>query len=774
MRLLKILPNQDFLLTPKLHDDAIPQYAILSHTWGDENQEVTFEDMIGGSGRDKVGYDKIKFCGDQVARDGLQYFWVDSCCIKKSSDSELSESLNSMFRWYRRAAKCYVYLSDVSIKEEERKGKNIETAWEQAFRHSRWFTRGWTLQELLAPRFVEFFTRDGHRLGDKQSLEQPIQEITRIPISALRGSELSRFSVEQILDWAKNRQTTRGEDWAYSLLGIFGIFMPVLYGEGRESAINRLRKEIQGASLEKESKEKRSEAKQCLQDLYVTDACADKIRIEETKGGLLLDSYRWILENGDFKQWREDQQRHLLWIKGDPGKGKTMLLCGVIDELKKSMAETHLLSYFFCQATDSRINNATAVLRGLLYMLLQQQPMLISHIQKLHDYAGKKLFEDVNAWVAVSEIFTNILQDPILQNTYFIIDGLDECTEGLLRLLDFITQKSSLSPCVKWLVSSRNWPDIEGRLDQAKNKVRLCLELNTESISTAVNIYIKHKIGQLSREKKYDEKTQHAILNHLLSNANDTFLWVALVCQNLKDIPRGRIRARLNEFPPGLDSLYKRMMKQICESKDSELYKQILASIATLYEPVTLAELTSLVEALKESSDDVESLKEIVGLCGSFLVVQIDTVYFVHQSAKDYLLAEESDKIFPSGMVETHYRIGLRSLEVLYRTLRRDIYDLGQFGFLVERAQRLAPDPLLALRYLCIYWVDHLCEWEPNSHVNRRVDLQDGGTVEAFMREKFLYWLEALSHCKSMSKGVLAMTKLDSVIQVNTKWRDHY
>ena len=180
--------------------------------------------------------------------------------------------------------------------------------------------------------------------------------------------------------------------------------------------------------------------------------------------------------------------------------------------------------------------------------------------------------------------------------------------KGLPKLLDFIIQKPSVSPHVKWLVSSRNWPPIEEQLNKAGSKVRLCLELNAESVSAAVGIYIQHEVCQLAQDKKYDDRTRDAVLEHLSLNANDTFLWVALVCQNLKNIPRGRIRARLSSFPPGLDSLYERMMKQICESEDSELCRRILASIVTVYEPITLTELTSLVEMLQESPDDVESL----------------------------------------------------------------------------------------------------------------------------------------------------------------------
>ncbi len=180
-----------------------------------------------------------------------------------------------------------------------------------------------------------------------------------------------------------------------------------------------------------------------------------------------------------------------------------MLLCGIVNELKKLMAKMDLLSYFFCQATDLRINNATAVLRGLVYLLVDQQPSLISHIRKKHDHAGKTLFEDANAWVALSEIFTNILQDPSLNSTYLLIDALDECVADLPKLLDFIVQKSSVSPRVKWIVSSRNIIDIEQRLRLGGSWVRLSLELkeNAEQVAHAVGEYIDHCVSELTQFK---------------------------------------------------------------------------------------------------------------------------------------------------------------------------------------------------------------------------------------------------------------------------------
>lgn len=153
-----------------------------------------------------------------------------------------------MYRWYGRAARCYVYLSDVSTTKRRRGDENAQNMWESAFRASEWFSRGWTLQELLAPGLVEFFSRERKRLGDKRSLSRQIYEITGIALPALQGTSLSQFSVDERFKWTQNRHTTREEDLAYCLLGIFDISMPVIYGEGRERAVNRLRKEINEAS----------------------------------------------------------------------------------------------------------------------------------------------------------------------------------------------------------------------------------------------------------------------------------------------------------------------------------------------------------------------------------------------------------------------------------------------------------------------------------------------------------------------------------------------
>jgi hypothetical protein len=145
-----------------------------------------------------------------------------------------------MFRWYRDAKKCYVYLSDVTAVGCDTDVQAHQDLWEAAFWDSRWFTRGWTLQELIAPAMVEFFSKEGKRLGNKQSLEKSIQEITGIPIQALRGNPFSDFNIAERIRWAARRQTTKEEDIVYCLLGLCEVSMPPLYGEGKEVALKRL------------------------------------------------------------------------------------------------------------------------------------------------------------------------------------------------------------------------------------------------------------------------------------------------------------------------------------------------------------------------------------------------------------------------------------------------------------------------------------------------------------------------------------------------------
>ena len=294
-----------------------------------------------------------------------------------------------------------------------------------------------------------------------------------------------------------------------------------------------------------------------------------------------------------------------------------MLLCGVINHLEE-LAATNI-SYFFCQATDKCINTVTAVLCGLIFLLIDQQSLLICYIWDKYDQAGKQLFEDANAWIALTAIFKDSLQDLVLGITYLVIDALDECTTGLNDLTRLIIQTLTANSRVKWVVSSCNWPNIEKAFSKAQN-FGLSLELNEESVSTSVATYIKFKVDTLAKDNDYDLDTHGLVQSHLVRNAGGTFLWVALVYQELAQLSAWEVdKERLAMFPPGLDGLYKRMMDQIDILRHPQLCKSILATLSAIYRPITLDELPSLVGVPDKAIGKDEALSEIIGTCGSFL-----------------------------------------------------------------------------------------------------------------------------------------------------------
>ncbi|KAK1757058.1 heterokaryon incompatibility protein-domain-containing protein [Echria macrotheca] len=235
------LINTTTLSLETFHDNEIPPYAILSHTWGEDHEELSYQDLAAGKITDppNLGMTKLRGTCKQAQKDGIKYAWIDSCCINKEDGIELSIAINSMFRWYRRAVVCYVYLADVPATDKPRDKKG------SAFQQSRWFERGWTLQELIAPRRVSFFHSEWGLLGTKTNLKNVLSSITGVPREfLLHKKDLYKGSVAQRMSWAAKRQTRLPEDLAYCLMGMFNVSMDMRYGEGGQKAFIRLQESI--------------------------------------------------------------------------------------------------------------------------------------------------------------------------------------------------------------------------------------------------------------------------------------------------------------------------------------------------------------------------------------------------------------------------------------------------------------------------------------------------------------------------------------------------
>lgn len=507
---------------------------------------------------------------------------------------------------------------------------------------------------------------------------------------------------------------------------------------------------------------------ECLQDLRVTDPHKDKDRIKDKTGGLLRDCCLWILKNDEFMRFRNDRQSRLLWISGDPGKGKTMLLCSIIDDLERDPWDC--TSYHFCEASSDTLNSAVSVLRGLIWKLVEQEPLLVKYVRKRYDASGKALFIDGNAWNALKEIATAIFQDPAVEGATIIIDALDECTFNRDSLLEFIVNSSK----VRWIVSSRHhYTDIERRFKQAKHMVRLTLEDNRDAVDEAVRAYIKHKVDDLLEE--FGTETRDDVSRYLTDNAQGTFLWVALVCSELakEGVTREvHVMEKLKSFPSELNKLYQRMLQKISTSMDAAICYGILSLTSTMYRPVTLDELAGFVHFIDDRSQPGTRIKntdlrKIIDSSGSFLDVSSKdgTVSFVHKSARDFLLQNLSEHILGPGIAHQHYKIFSWSLEILHTTLKRDICDLQDPGYILDNSLTPPSDRLGSIRYSVIFWVDHLeasgCMGESGQVHEKPVDVE---LLLRFLNENYLQWLEALSLMRKIPEGTKAIKKLETIL----------
>jgi hypothetical protein len=495
MRLLYSANDGRLNWTDDLVGDQIPPYAILSHTW--DGQEVAYKDLKNYRDIEDVdiilkgGYQKLFFCAQQAKRDGLDHFWVDTCCIDKANNTELSEAINSMFRWYQNAARCYVYLSDVE-------NNTLDGGGELAFKRSRWFTRGWTLQELLAPKSVEFFSKEGARLGDKESLGHTIHKFTGIPIDALSGKQMFEYSVAERFSWADHRQTTRPEDGAYCLLGIFDIHLPLIYGEGREKALKRLKKEIQEdagdtAGVSTNVSEARSRGKEerlgkicswlSAPDPSTNYHKAHKQRQAET--GL------WLLESANFVEWKESAASRL-WLYGIPGCGKTILSSTVIDHLLQHCHNNARMvtAYFYFDFNDAQKQDPELMLRSLLYQLVQRSVTIPKGVDALFSACDNG--QRRPSLHALLEVTPQVMQQ--FTHAYIVLDALDECTQRQ-ELMDVLQTVAGWQlDNVHLLMTSRKERDIESSLESyVEEEDTVCLQRDV--VDKDIQRYVQQRLS---------------------------------------------------------------------------------------------------------------------------------------------------------------------------------------------------------------------------------------------------------------------------------------
>ncbi|OWY44641.1 HET-like protein [Alternaria alternata] len=707
MRLLYTTGDERLGWTEDLIRDKIPPYAILSHTWK-EGQEVTFADLkdldnaVDVDTQRKEGYRKIRFCAQQAKRDGLDYFWVDTCCIDKANNTELSRAINSMFRWYQNAKRCYVLLSDVANDTSEIDSKS-------ALKQSRWFKRGWTLQELLAPRSVEFFSEEGERLGDKESLQHLIHEVTDIPIEALSGSDLSEFDVAERFSWAANRQTTEEEDGAYCLFGIFGVHLPLIYGEGKDNALERLRSAAilkhKGRSQNQEEKLGKIRSWLSAPDPSTNYHKAHKQR--QAKTGV------WLLEGEQFTRWRE-RAASRLWLYGIPGCGKTILSSTIIEHLLQHCHDdTNMVTaYFYFDFNDTQKQDPELMLHSLLCQLVQRSVVIPKGVDAL--FASCENGQRKPSSHALLQVIKEAAQE--FTHVYVVLDALDECAQRseLMDMLEAVAEWQLDN--LHLLMTSRKERDIERSLEEyIREEDAVCLQRDV--VDQDIQRYIQQRLRVDKGLAKWnrDAVVRQEIEAALMGGARGMFRWAVCQLDTLgKCCNRAMLRKSLASLPRTLDQTYDRILTAISEEY-AEYAMRILQWLTFSARPLSVEEVAEVVaiDVARDPAFDrdevLEDPLEALNICSSLVTIttnEVDRrsgsaqriVALAHYSVQEYLV---SDRI----------RQGSAKQYSMQETECQSIITRGSLNYLMQLQQPLERETLqmFALaRYSAEFWSSHL------------------------------------------------------------------
>ncbi|ETS86033.1 hypothetical protein PFICI_04058 [Pestalotiopsis fici W106-1] len=801
MRLLKVGSQGELLFTKDLihGKDEIPPYAILSHTWGsDPDDEVTFKDLKKQRGIQKASYEKILFCAEQAKCDDLNHFWVDTCCIDKTNAVELTESINSMFRWYQQAERCYAFLSDVSCSREQ-DNHSSQLAWQQQFKSSRWFTRGWTLQELIAPSVVQFFSSDKRFLGDKNSLRQEIHEVTGIPIGALLQTPLSSFSVDERISWATSRTTSKMEDKAYSLLGILSISMPVIYGEGEREAFNRLRIEISRRSvLKMECDEVIGQSRtgilgpsilaQVLARLPVAKGAAfdsyssqhDPLCHPDTRTKVIQDISEWA---------RDTQSKPIYWLNGMAGTGKSTILRTLADLFSRNH---HLGATFFFRRGQSDRTDMGKFFTTLASHLAQNLPGMAFHIKAALDEDPEITSK------AMRQQFERLILDPCSElpadfspgrTSLVIIDALDECervedVRVLIRLLSTINSSRGLR--LKFFLTSR--PELPIRLGfkaaHGTYQTLVLHDIDHSAIKNDIATYLKHELCEIRKHfnKNADQDDQlsrdwprSSDLEILVQMAIPLFISAATISRFIADGRVGSPDNQLREVlkhqrrsqESHLDTVYLPVLHQMVTGLNPMARERVLirfhkvvGSIVTLaspLSPIALAELLCL--SLSEITTALQTLHSVLNVPSTHDQV----IQPLHSSFRDFLVnAERRRESFWIDEKEVNRHLATQCLRVLNTSLKNDIANV--------RAPDAEAFPTLSVRlssevqYACRYWTLHLCE---SAYIGR----EEEAILREFLSSHFLQWLEAMSWMRRYWESRHMFRALRSVITShNFEW----
>ncbi|PPJ60462.1 hypothetical protein CBER1_11683 [Cercospora berteroae] len=738
-----------------------PPYAIASHRWCDS--EVTLEDVESGRNTNSAGYKKVegfaKHIKDNVP--SVRWLWIDTCCIDKKSSAELSSSINSMFRWYRDAELCLAYLNDVEDADDD-----------DGFRQSVWFTRGWTLQELLAPRTVVFLTKQWNVVGNKgasssryrgittgPALESRISRITGIPEVILYNYEAScRLEVNEKRRWMDGRTTTREEDIYYAMLGILDLGLVVNYGEGRARAGQRLLAAIDAQKVD-------------LSRLTVVRNAVFNSLAEETTSFCLEGTRSEILCN--IQQWVDGSRREIdilaLWQGWYWKIDHRSHGCAT----PESFANTRNANLFFATIAAQLADLIPAMRRSIL-AALDHDSFICSR--------------------GLQEQFEKLLLQPLLsldsmslprQRLVVVIDALDECDRStdiqlFLRLLGQVETESKL----RLRVSLTSRPELPVQLgfralDGCLHHDIILEEVQADTIHRDIRAYFDDEFARIREERKgvmqVEKWPSEADLQMLVELAVPLFIFASTVCRFVSERkPRTRLQSILAQRHAAVSShlakTYLPILNHLLDDKIPnerdeliEDFRKIVGPIVLAADPLSVASLAALLRI--QPQDIEEEISDLLRHLHSVLEVPSnlhDPVKLLHLSFRDFLIDQQrlDREAFWIDEIDTHKKLAHCCLRRLTTdgVLRLDICRVVQPGtrrFELSSQQirtHIPPD----VAYACNYWPLHVTESQSR--------LCDNDEVHGFLRKHLLHWLEALSWIGKISSAIAYVSDLLSIV----------
>ncbi|KAJ5455936.1 uncharacterized protein N7458_004200 [Penicillium daleae] len=493
----------------------------------------------------------------------------------------------------------------------------------------------------------------------------------------------------------------------------------------------------------------------CIRALRCPDSLVVKNRLKENKDKLLPQSIQWIHQDPQYRSWQNGDEVCLLWVKGGAGKGKTMISIGIIEKLLRLQHESTMVTYFFCQNANYELNTLEAIMKGLIFQLVNQQTALGQPLRRRWDTINGRFEEDVTSWRTLWNILLEMLERCKCQRIYIIVDALDECrSDDMADFLKLIVRNGLDRPAkIKWMLTSRLLDSVDRELLTGHNQLQVSLELNSKYVSKAVKNYIASKVEELNRRQQYRATLKRELEAELTAKAEGTFLWVSLACKRLESIYREEALTTIQTLPPGLYPFYDRIFSQLTQGErgDVQRYIRLLKVIILVYRPLKVEEVNSA-SGLTNKGD---SNRALVDRCASFIKIQENNIQFVHQSARDYLAGENGQSILDSYDHFGHSEIVLSCLLHLSELLKPNLLELQRPDSTRESLIMPKDDTrnllLTSVDYAATFWVQHL---ENTARTMER------GAVSTFLCTKLLEWLECLSLLDKLPRAIEALKAL--------------